>query len=794
MFRTGTTLRRGLFVLLLSQPFSIPSTSLVVCLIVGTLGSSASAQSAPLSPSKSNSAPRLSLLPLNPTVESGQNLQITALIVNSSVTRVDWSASAGAISKTGLFVAPQVNELQNLVVTATSAVAGSATVQVTVLPARALRITTSTLPAATARSSYLASMAVRGATAPYRWNLNSGALPAGLHLDASSGSISGVPSETGTFLVSIALRDAANHTASQDLALFVSPATLTAFDGPAELPRAYLHTTSGDTPASGKSLHVAADGDLQAALDNANCGDTISLEAGATFSGVFHFPAKPCDSGHWIVVRTSASDDSLPKPGTRVTPCYAGVSSLPGRPSFHCDSARNVMARLEFNHKSGFGPVVFDSGANHYRLIGLEVTRTANRAFVSELISPENDAAASFIVLDHLWVHGTAQDETARGVHLSGLTSTAILDSFFTDFHCVAVTGSCTDSQAIAGGGGKYQGGPYKIANNFLEAAGENILFGGGAATTTPADIVIRQNHFFKPLIWMPGQPGFVGGRDGHPFIVKNNFELKNAQRVLFEGNIVEYTWGGFSQAGYSIALTPKNQAGSDGRNLCASCLVSDVTIRYSTISHAAAGINVANALSDNKAMAAAGGRYSIHDITIDDINGDAYFGGGPLFLVMNGWTEHILGNILISHVTGFGDPSRPSLTVGNDDRNPKMSNFVYTNNLVRAGEYPVWSSGGRTNCAYSGVPKTVVNACFEPYAFNANGIISTPHNYPPATWPRANYFPPDPAAVQFVNYNDGNGGDYRLLPSSPYKNAGTDGKDLGADVDAIQSATAGVE
>jgi len=59
------------------------------------------------------------------------------------------------------------------------------------------------------------------------------------------------------------------------------------------------------------------------------------------------------------------------------------------------------------------------------------------------------------------------------------------VDSFFTDFHCIAVTGSCTDAQAIAGGVGTDPGGPYKIVNNFLEASGENILFGGGPATTT---------------------------------------------------------------------------------------------------------------------------------------------------------------------------------------------------------------------------------------------------------------------------------------------------------------------
>jgi hypothetical protein len=41
---------------------------------------------------------------------------------------------------------------------------------------------------------------------------------------------------------------------------------------------------------------------------------------------------------------------------------------------------------------------------------------------------------------------------------------------------------------------------------------------------------------------------------------------------------------------------------------------------------------------------------------------------------------------------------------------------------------------------------------------------------------------------VGFVNAA---GGDYHLETLSPYKNVGTDGKDLGADIDALQAATA---
>ncbi len=61
-------------------------------------------------------------------------------------------------------------------------------------------------------------------------------------------------------------------------------------------------------------------------------------------------------------------------------------------------------------------------------------------------------------------------------------------------------------------------------------------MFGGGAATLTPTDIEILNNHFWKPWQWMKGNPNFIGGADGNPFVVKNHLELKNAVRVLVAG------------------------------------------------------------------------------------------------------------------------------------------------------------------------------------------------------------------------------------------------------------------
>ena len=76
----------------------------------------------------------------------------------------------------------------------------------------------------------------------------------------------------------------------------------------------------------------------------------------------------------------------------------------------------------------------------------------------------------------------------------------------------------------------------------------------------TPTDIEILNNHFWKPWQWMKGSPNFVGGPNGNPFIVKNHLEIKNAVRVLVEANLMENSWGGFSQTGNGILLTPKNQ------------------------------------------------------------------------------------------------------------------------------------------------------------------------------------------------------------------------------------------
>jgi hypothetical protein len=561
------------------------------------------------------------------------------------------------------------------------------------------------------------------------------------------------------------------------------------FDGPAELPRVYVKSALADTPAPGKSILVKDSAELKSALAKANCGDTIRLQAGTEFSGNFKLPAKPCDDVHWIVLRTSSADSSLPPEGTRLTPCYAGVESLPGRPHYSCSSASNVMPKLIFDGKGG-GPLTFEGGANHYRFIGLEITRGSPGQTIYNLVTLPTDKPTDHVILDRVWVHGTAQDETVRGIFLGGSRHVAIVDSYFSDFHCVAM-GSCTDAQAIQGGLGDLEMGPYKIVNNYLEGAAETIMFGGGGATTYPADIEVRRNHMYKPTIWRKDAPGFVGGTSGKPFIVKNLFELKNAQRVLLEGNVMENSWGGFSQTGFAILLMAKNQS-----NKCPACRVTDVTVRYNRIAHVASGFQIATARSAAGGSSSGTERISIHDVIFEDLGGPTYGGLGTLAQVTS--SEPALKDVSFDHVTAF--PPGALFIMGGFLEDGQISNFTFTNNLVAAGKVDIVpSGGGPKSCSYQPAKQTpagVLKSCFRNFRFSHNAILGSKGG-----WPNGNMYPSDHGAAGVVGFSEGR---YRLCrdkdrdkdcskPSLAAR-AGGDGKDLGADVDAVFSATKGVD
>ena len=83
---------------------------------------------------------------------------------------------------------------------------------------------------------------------------------------------------------------------------------------------------------------------------------------------------------------------------------------------------------------------------------------------------------------------------------------------------------------------------------------------------------------------------------------------------------------------------------------------------------------------------------------------------------------------------------------------------------------------------------ESIFHDCSASYTFHHNVIIDVGGG-----WPKDNQTPGYAADVGFANFKNGNGGDYKLS-SSKFNHAASDRKDVGADLDAIDQATMGVQ
>ena len=490
------------------------------------------------------------------------------------------------------------------------------------------------------------------------------------------------------------------------------------------LPQASVDTTMPSV--TGQSITLPAGGNLQSAIDNARLGDEIVLQAGATYGAI---TLRNKSGSGWLVIRSSAAGQ-LPA-GTRVGPGNAGQ-----------------MARIVGGAGSA-AAVQTDAGAHHYRFIGIEFT-TSSGAYSTGLVRLGTGSETSLgqlphsLVIDRCYIHGDAGAGGRRGIALNS-GATAIIDSYISDWKGVG-----EDTQAIAGWNGS---GPYKIINNYLEGAAENILFGGSdplISNLIPSDIEIRRNHFFKPVAWR-----------SQSWSVKNLFELKNAQRVLIDGNVFENNWAA-AQNGTAVLFSVRNQDGGAPWTV-----LQDITFTNNTVKHVAAGLKITG-FDDTGFVTQQTKRVLIKNNVFDDVNHNTWGGDGRMFLFLHG-----PDSVTIDHNTG--------MTTGAfviSDNVQQFTNFVFTNNIATRGIYGV---KGDSNSEGLG---TLTNL-FSGYVFSRIALIGASQSiYPPD-----NFFPTSVSGVQFVDYASGN---YRLVAGSQYANAATDGTALGANMDALQAAQAG--
>jgi hypothetical protein len=236
------------------------------------------------------------------------------------------------------------------------------------------------------------------------------------------------------------------------------------------------------TGLSATTIRVPAGGALQAALDAAQPGDTIELQAGAVYVGNFVLRDKGAATAY-ITVRTGGDDPALPAPGTRIGPDVSGKLAILRSP--------NTMATL-----------MTAPAAHHWRLELLEFR--ANVRGYGEIISlgeggsPQTTLAVvpHDLVLDRVLVRGDPAIGQKRGIGLNS-GATTLVNSYVSDCKGVGF-----DTQAVGGWNGP---GPYTITNNYFEGAGENFLIGGASPTIPgliPSDITFTRNDLVKPRSW----------------------------------------------------------------------------------------------------------------------------------------------------------------------------------------------------------------------------------------------------------------------------------------------------
>ena len=153
----------------------------------------------------------------------------TPLLAGGGTTPYTWSVTSGSLppglqlnTTTGAITGtPTATGATVFTVTVTDA--GGQTANQTLslaINAATPSITTTSLPAATAGTSYSQTLAASGGTPPYTWSASG--LPAGLQLNSTTGAITGVPAAGGPASVTFTLTDAKGQTATATLALTVN--------------------------------------------------------------------------------------------------------------------------------------------------------------------------------------------------------------------------------------------------------------------------------------------------------------------------------------------------------------------------------------------------------------------------------------------------------------------------------------------------------------------------------------------------------------------------------------------
>ncbi len=517
----------------------------------------------------------------------------------------------------------------------------------------------------------------------------------------------------------------------------------------------------------GQVTHVVAPGtSLQVVLDRAVPGDTVVLQAGATYTG--NFVLRPKAVLGTITIRSSATA-SLPPSGTRLD----------------IVSHRGLLARIVTPMAQ---PAVRAlAGVNGYVFHGIEFT-VASGVYAFDIFAIGSGAETSTTVLPRnltfrqCWFHGDPTLGAKRGIALNG-GATTVVDSVFTDFFAIG-----QDTQAMAGWNGS---GPFILNNNRIEATGQGILFGGARpaiAGLVPSDIQVNRNLFTRPLEWRTKYP------------IKNHLEFKNGQNAVVNGNVFENNWMS-AQSGFAVLFTVRTCEAGDYHW----AVVRNIRFTYNVFRNSDSGINIMGRDDVRSNCAVAGtGTVTATGTTLSGAStffttqlkvGDRVVVAGQTRIIaaidndfqarlqtalevavpsswryfsVAGQTSRITiqNNLLLVRFRGIQILSGADrLTIENNTILSASSGILFsgqasTNLIFRSNIFAAAIAGDGIR------PGTAVLNFYAPNSiFSGNILFGFPTEQP--FYPAGNFFPANATAVGFVDYA---GGNYALAPTSPFR------------------------
>ena len=288
------------------------------------------------------------------------------------------------------------------------------------------------------------------------------------------------------------------------------------------------------------------------------------------------------------------------------------------------------------------------------------------------------------------------------------------------------------------------------------------------------------------------------------------------------------------------ISVSPAPPAlGSASFKACSAGLspnagVSNITYRFNHIRNAEEWMQVATATSDCGDVDLTGAyNFSIHDNLAEGLNGKLANNNGPTpqaacLDIVNGQPPPTVNTVTYAHntcvVVTAGNSSNSGLaqvidvTMTGSGTGGYFPNMVYRDNLAPAA----WRQGFANASLNTGGALGGLNQTSCPNHDGLNCTWTMTHNVLGAgLWTGQTVNKPYPASNAdsndspagagcnatgvtcfpslsawtglFVNYSNGYGGDYHLAANSPYAGAGTDGQDIGANIDQVLLLTAGV-